>query len=95
MDLLLFLGDVAVLHVDATAEFRRDPEAMRQQMGGAGGTGATDDPRRAALENRILQSNEPFATFDLTNSLAAFLAGPLALLAAMGKGGGICRSITP
>jgi hypothetical protein len=64
--------------------FRRDPEAMRQQMGAAGGAGQADDPRRAAVEDRVLQSNESFATFGLANSLAAYLVGPLVLLAAMG-----------
>ncbi len=64
--------------------YRRNPEVMRQQMGAAGGQGQADDPRRAALEDRVLQSNEPFATFGLANSLAAYLVGPLVLLMAMG-----------
>ncbi len=67
--------------------YRRDPEAMRQQMGAPGGADPTDDPRRAALENRVLQSNEPFATFGLANSLAGFLVGPLVLVMAMGLRG--------
>lgn len=64
--------------------YRRNPEAMRQQMGATGGSDSADDPRRSAIENRVLQSNEPFATFGLANSLAVYLVGPLTLIMAMG-----------
>lgn len=39
-----------------------------------------DSPARRAFEQRLLDSNEPFSTFGLANSLAGFLVGPLALL---------------
>ena len=35
--------------------------------------------RRTAFEKRLLDSNEPFSTFALANSLAGFLVGPMAL----------------
>ncbi len=68
-------------------EYRRDPEAMRQKIGATGSVDPADAPRSAALDNRVLQSNEPFATFGLANSLAAYLVGPLVLLLATGLRG--------
>ncbi len=41
-------------------------------------------PAQALFENRLLQSNEPTATFALANSLAGFLVGPAVLGLAVG-----------
>jgi len=41
-------------------------------------------PQEALYANRVLGSNEPYATFALANSLAGFLLGPLVLMLAAG-----------
>ncbi|WP_165069392.1 O-antigen ligase family protein [Paludisphaera rhizosphaerae] len=63
-------------------QYRRNPEAAREQIGVSGGSDPADEVRRQALENRVLQSTEVFATFGLANSLAGFLVAPLVLLMA-------------
>jgi O-antigen ligase len=40
-------------------------------------------PSALHLENRLLNSNEPYATFALPNSLAGFLVGPLVVMLAV------------
>lgn len=44
---------------------------------------APGSPQQKIFENRLLQSQEPYATFALANSLAGFLVGPLVLMLAM------------
>ncbi len=77
----IFQGAVEIPQLQEA--YRRDPQAVARQMG-AQATQAQDDPRRQALENRLLQSNEVFGTFGLANSLAGFLVAPLLLVLAMG-----------
>ena len=56
-------------------QFLRNPKQILEQAN------LSADPQRLqALKNRLLDSNEIFATFGLANSLAGFLVGPLVLL---------------
>jgi hypothetical protein len=41
-------------------------------------------PAQALYEHRLLDSNEPWSTFALTNSLAGFLVGPLVMALSLG-----------
>jgi O-Antigen ligase len=56
------------------ADFLKRPDAVLIGMGIEPGTPSAD-----ALRKRLMDSNEPFSTFALANSLAGFLVGPLAL----------------
>jgi hypothetical protein len=58
--------------------FLKDPAAAMARLGFLPGT-----PSEELLRHRVLDSKEPFATFVLTNSLAGFLVGPLALVLAV------------
>lgn len=59
--------------------FAANPAAMMARLGIAPGT-----PTAESFQHRLMDSNEPFATFALANSLAGFLLGPLILLVAVG-----------
>ncbi len=59
--------------------FTANPEAMMAPLGIAPGT-----PAAESFRQRLMDSNEPFSTFALANSLAGFLVGPLVLLFAVG-----------
>ncbi|WP_435007434.1 O-antigen ligase family protein [Tundrisphaera lichenicola] len=54
--------------------YNANPEGVLLRMGYAPGT-----PAAEAMKQRLLYSNEVFATFALANSLAGFLVGPLVL----------------
>jgi O-antigen ligase len=54
--------------------YLRSPAAVLARMGIEPHTPSAD-----AFHNRLMESNEPFSTFALANSLAGFLVGPLAL----------------
>ena len=56
------------------AQFRRNPLPMLAAQDIAPGT-----PAHAQFANRLMQSNEPWSTFALTNSLAGYIVGPLVL----------------
>ncbi|MDG3006993.1 O-antigen ligase family protein [Paludisphaera mucosa] len=77
----IYQGAVEIPQLQAA--FRRDPAAIERQIGAPGSPDPADAPRRQALENRVLQSNEVFGTFGLANSLAGLLVGPLVLILAM------------
>ncbi len=55
--------------------YRAHPERTLLEMGID-----PDSPLRRAFEDRLLQSNEPMATFALANSLAAVLVGSLVIV---------------
>ena len=59
--------------------FTQNPEALMAPLGIAPGT-----PAAESFKKRLMDSNEPFSTFALANSLAGFLVGPLVLLMAVG-----------
>ncbi|MBV8554118.1 MAG: O-antigen ligase family protein [Planctomycetaceae bacterium] len=57
--------------------YKRHPmEAMRQ-------AGINPQGASLAFENRLLNSNEPWSTFALANSLAGYLVGPLVVMLAL------------
>jgi hypothetical protein len=56
------------------AMFHRSPEVVLVRMGIEPGSPSAD-----AFRRRLMDSNEPFSTFALANSLAGFLVGPMAL----------------
>ena len=60
-------------------QFRRDPDSFLSNMNIARGTA-----EESRLRDRLLYSNEIFATFALANSLAGFLVGPAVLGCALG-----------
>lgn len=60
-------------------QYRRDPDAFLARMNIA--RGSAEESR---LRDRLLYSNEVFATFALANSLAGFLVGPAVLGFALG-----------
>ena len=58
--------------------FRRNPQQVLREAN------VPPDPQRIrAFTDRLLDSNEVFATFGLANSLAGFLVGPLVLVLAL------------
>jgi len=73
------LYQVSVEFPQMHASFRKDPNAMLQKVGIAPSNAAA----RKAFEDRLLGSNEVYATFALANSLAGFLVGPLVLALAV------------
>jgi O-antigen ligase/tetratricopeptide (TPR) repeat protein len=60
-------------------EYLRNPVKVLLQMGVEPGS-----PGQILSEKRLMESNEPWSTFALTNSLAGFLVGPLTLLLGVG-----------
>jgi hypothetical protein len=68
------LYQVPVEFAQVRAMYTRAPELVLARMGIEPGS-----PSAEALRNRLMESNEPFSTFALANSLAGFLVGPLAL----------------
>ncbi len=60
------------------AAFLRNPEAILLSQGIEPGSPSAD-----AYRSRLMDSNEPFSTFALANSLAGFLVGPMALVLAV------------
>jgi O-antigen ligase/tetratricopeptide (TPR) repeat protein len=58
--------------------FTRSPERVLLRLGIEPGS-----PSAEALKKRLMDSNEPFSTFALANSLAGFLVGPMALMFAV------------
>jgi O-antigen ligase len=73
------LYQVKVEFPEMHALYLKDPEAVLRQQGID-----PKSPQRALFENRLLYSNEVFATFALANSLAGFLVGPMVVCLAMG-----------
>jgi hypothetical protein len=71
------LYQIAVELPTARDRYRANPEQVLREIG-VEPTGAG----RRMYEDRLLGSNEPFATFGLANSLAGYLVGPTVLLAA-------------
>ncbi len=57
------------------AEFKRNPGQVMQKLNIERGTRSEE-----MLKNRLMESSEPFSTFTLANSLAAYIAGGLVLL---------------
>ena len=68
------LYQVPVEFPNLRALFERNPDQVLIAMGVTPGT-----PSAESARNRLMESNEPFSTFALANSLAGFLVGPLAL----------------
>jgi O-antigen ligase len=60
-------------------QYRNDPIRILKRAGIE-----SSSPQRVVFENRLLGSNEPFATFALANSLAGYLVGPMVLALAVG-----------
>jgi hypothetical protein len=57
------------------AEFRRDPGRILQKLNIQPGTRG-----EVVLRNRLVESNEPWSTFALANSLAGFIVGPFVVV---------------
>ena len=72
-------------HPELRDAYRKDPRATLAQMG-ADPNLAADDPERRRLEDRLLGSREPNATFALANTLAGVLVGPSVVLLALVQG---------
>jgi O-Antigen ligase len=68
------LYQIPVEFAEIRALYLKAPDMLMARLGIEPGTPAAD-----ALRNRLMESNEPFSTFALANSLAGFLVGPLAL----------------
>ncbi len=60
-------------------QFERNPDQVLLQLGIEPKT-----PEAISFAHRLLDSNEPFSTFALANSLAGFIVGPLVILIAIG-----------
>jgi hypothetical protein len=73
------LYQVGVEYPPMKAHLKANLEAVLLENGLTPGT-----PAAIAYMKRALDSNEPMATFALTNSLAGFLVGPLVLCLALG-----------
>ncbi|MCA9126501.1 MAG: O-antigen ligase family protein [Planctomycetales bacterium] len=74
------LHQMAVSMPRDRAKYQEDPQAVMQQYGITTPIGS---PEHRRLEDRLLNSSEPFATFALANSLAASLCMALVLLLGM------------
>lgn len=59
-------------------EYLADPDAVIARIPGA--NAPEGSPQRQRIEDRLLNSNEPYATYALTNSLAVTLSGAMLLL---------------
>ncbi|MCR9293863.1 MAG: O-antigen ligase family protein [bacterium] len=60
-------------------QYLKDPDAT---LANAGVFAPPGSPQRIRFENRLLQSNEPYANFALANSLASVLSAALLIVAA-------------
>jgi len=69
---------VGVEFAGLRSRFLSRPDLVYAQLGIAPGS-----PGAEALKQRLMESNEPFSTFALANSLAGFLVGPMALALAV------------
>lgn len=72
------LYQVTIELPEIRAVYQANPQRVLQQLGIAPGSAS-----QLAFENRVLQSNEPWSTFALANSLAGYIVGPLVLVLAV------------